>query len=302
MLSLRGGTPHLRRWTPPLCDDASVRPPTPEDLAVLLEDDLVVADIGARWGAADRWRPFGPGVQVVGFDPDEEECRRLEAAEPDVRYVPVALGAEAGPATLHTTAEPACASLYPPTSGIVERFPALHGMASTGRVEIEVTTLDDWLAGSDLDALHILKLDTQGSELDILTGATDALRDVRFLEVEVELNPLYSGQPLFGDVDRFLRDRGFVLWRLGHLVHYGLAGTSAEETFVGDSQHFDTRTVPFTAGGGQAYWAHAYFVAADALEPTADRVTGVRDAVAATAFGFPDLALHRLRAAGIDGY
>jgi len=279
-----------------------MRTPTADELGELLQDDLVVADIGARWGAADRWRPFGPRVRVVGFDPDPEECRRLQDLEPEVRYVPVALGDRHGTATLHTTVEPACASLYPPTPGIVDRHPELHGMVSTGTEEVEVTTLDRWLGTSDLDEIHVLKLDTQGSELQILSGGTSALGGVRFIEVEVELNPLYEGQPLFGDVDRFLRDQGFVLWRLGHLVHYGLVGLPADGVATGDSQHFDSMPVPFTAGGGQLYWAHAYFIAADALEATADRVTGVRDAVAASAFGFHDLAVHRLRAAGIAAY
>ncbi len=279
-----------------------MRTPSPDELRALLESELVVADIGARWGAADRWRPFGPRVRVIGFDPDAEECRRLQEVEPDVRYVPVALGERQGVTTLHTTLEPACASFYPPAPGIVERHPELHGMTCTGTAEVEVTTLDDWLDASDLDAIHVLKLDTQGSELQILTGATRTLEHVRFLEVEVELNPLYDGQPLFGDVDRFMRAHGFVLWRLGHLVHYGLAGLPAGTLVTGDSQHFDSLPVPFTAGGGQLYWAHAYFVAADALETRADPTTGMRDAVAASAFGFHDLAIHRLRAAGIEDY
>lgn len=279
-----------------------MRTPTAAELGKLLEDDLVVVDIGARWGASERWQPFGPRIRIVGFDPDEDECARLQAAEPDVRYVPVALGAQSGRATLHTTVEPACASLYPPMPGIVDRHPDLHGMKPAGTVDIEVTTLDRWLDASDLEQIHVLKLDTQGSEFDILSGGTTALTGVRFLEVEVELNPLYEGQPLFGDVDRFLREQGFVLWRLGHLVHYGVAGLPAAEVETTDMQHFDSKPVPFTAGGGQLYWAHAYFVAADALDTKTDRITGVRDAVAASAFGFPDLAVHRLRAAGVDGY
>jgi len=275
--------------------------PSAAELGAQLDDDLVVADVGARWGTGERWRAFGSRVRVVGFDPDAEECRRLEALEPDVRFVPAALGDHHGTVTLHTTLEPACASLYPPRPGIVEEHPALHGMASTGTTEVEITTLDRWLADSDLPAVHVLKLDTQGSELGVLAGAVGALAHVRFLEVEVELNPLYEGQPLFGDVDRFLRERGFVLWRLGHLVHYGLAGLPAEDVAVGDSQHYDTRPVPIAAGGGQLYWAHAYFVAADALHGgSADRTTALRDACAATAFGFPDLAAHRLRAAGLS--
>lgn len=279
-----------------------MRTPTAAELQELLEDDVVVGDIGARWGAGGRWQAFGPRVRVVGFDPDPDECRRLQALEPEVQYVPVALGDRHGTGTLHTTVEPACASLFPPTPGIVDRHPELHGMVSTGTAEVELTTLDQWLASSDLDEIHVLKLDTQGSELQILSGAVSALASVRFLEVEVELNPLYEGQPLFGDVDRFLRDHGFMLWRLGHLVHYGLAGLPADQVSTAESQHFDSRPVPFDAGGGQVYWAHAYYVAADALDATTDRTTGVRDAIAASAFGFPDLAVHRLRAAGITGY
>jgi len=274
-------------------------PPSAAALGTLLDDDLVVVDVGARWGAGDRWRPFGPRVRVIGFDPDAEECARLAQLEPDVRYVPVALADFDGQATLHTTVEPACSSLYPPRAELVATHPELRVMAPAGTTGIAVTTLDAWMAQDGLAAVHVLKLDTQGSELLVLRGATDALADVRFLEVEVELNPLYEGQPLFGDVDRFLRGHGFVLWRLGHLAHYGLPGTGEVE--VDDVHHFDSRPVPIAAGAGQVYWGHAHFVAADALDGTrTDRTTAVRDACAALAFGFADLARHRLRDAGIS--
>lgn len=275
--------------------------PSPAHLGALLDDDLVVADVGARWGTGDRWRPFGPRVRVIGFDPDAEECRRLQGLEPDVRFVPAALGAHEGTATLHTTVEPACSSLFPPVPGISDVHPVLEVMRPTGTTTVDITTLDGWLAGADLDEIHVMKLDTQGAELAVLEGATDALAHVRFLEVEVELNPLYEGQPLFGDIDRFLRGHDFVLWRLGHLVHYGLAGSPAAETPVRDEQHFDSTPVPVDGAGGQVYWAHAYYLAADALDPGhVDRRDAVRDACAATAFGFGDLARHRLRAAGVS--
>ena len=70
-----------------------------------------------------------------------------------------------------------------------------------------------------------MKLDTQGSELDILRGAVRAW-DVRHLEVEVAFNEIGDGAPLFGEVDSFLRANGFALWRLRDLVHYGLADAS----------------------------------------------------------------------------
>ena len=44
-------------------------------LANYLEEPLVVADVGCRWGFADTWSALGPHVRLVGFDPDAEEWR-----------------------------------------------------------------------------------------------------------------------------------------------------------------------------------------------------------------------------------
>jgi Methyltransferase FkbM domain len=68
--------------------------------------------------------------------------------------------------------------------------------------------------------IDFIKLDTQGSELEILQGGVRALAGVRCVEVEVEFNPIYRGQPLFYEVDAFMRGQGFVLWKLTNLVHY----------------------------------------------------------------------------------
>jgi FkbM family methyltransferase len=274
---------------------------TPAYLGSLLVEDLVVVDVGARWGAGERWRPFGPRVKVVGFDPDEQECARLAANEPDVTYMPLALGAKAGRATLYRTVEPGCSSLYPPLEGLAAERPALRVIRPDGEETVGITTLDDWLSASPLDEVHVLKLDTQGSELGVLEGAQQALIDVRVLQIEVELNPIYAGQPLFGDVDRFLRDRGFVLWRLGNLTHYGLADGSSDAVVVEDRHFFDSRPVEIAGGGGQLFWGEAYYVAADLLESgrPVSKETGVRDACSVAAFGFVDLAASRLGAAGL---
>ena len=260
-----------------------------------LDTDLVVVDVGARWGVGDRWRPFGPRARVIGFDPDEAECRRLAELEPDVTYVPAALGRAEGTATLYRTVEPACSSLYPPVASLVEQRPELSVIAPAGTEEVRLTTLDRWLDTADVDAVHVLKLDTQGSELGVLEGAECALRDVRVLEVEVEFNEIYQGQPLFGDVDRFLRARGFVLWRLQQLAHYGLPDVASSSVAVPDRQFFDSRLVDVAGEGGQLYWGHAYFVARELAFPPPRLATAVRDACAVAAFGFGDLAESLLR-------
>ena len=69
-------------------------------LAACLPTPLTVVDVGCRWGA-DAWWSELPGTRVIGFDPDEDECRRLTGlavGDPPARFVPVALGGRAGPA------------------------------------------------------------------------------------------------------------------------------------------------------------------------------------------------------------
>src|SRR3712207_6999908 len=47
-------------------------------------------------------------------------------------------------------------------------------------------SLDEWLAGAGIGGVDVIKLDTQGSELGVLTGAASALSGVRAIEVEVQ--------------------------------------------------------------------------------------------------------------------
>ncbi len=263
-------------------------------LANLLDEPLVVVDVGCRWGFAAAWERLGDHCQVVGFDPDEAECERLRQhyrAVPQVQVVPLALGATSGPATLHVTKDPSGNSLYPTVVDVVERFPALAGGHVEHTLDITLTTLDEWCATEGRTRVDVIKIDTQGSELEVLKGAEATLATVRAIEVEVEFNPLYEGVALFGDIDRFLRAHGFVLWRLRDLAHYAQVG-SATELRAPEIQHYDGYQARFLAGAGQLFWANAYFVKAEVAAP--DRTAGwaplVRDACITSAMGFRDLA------------
>jgi len=80
-------------------------------------------------------------------------------------------------------------------------------------VQLSTITLDTLvLDRGEVPGPDFLSLDAQGSELDILNGASRLL-DTSILAVqsEVELHPFYEGQPLFGDICRFLEQYNFEL-------------------------------------------------------------------------------------------
>jgi hypothetical protein len=57
------------------------------------------------------------------------------------------------------------------------------------------------------------------------------------VEVEVEFQPHYEGQPLFGDISSFMRERGFELLYLNRvfLQHRGYSGFARGQLTFGDA-------------------------------------------------------------------
>ncbi|MGL5060707.1 MAG: FkbM family methyltransferase [Microcoleus sp.] len=263
-------------------------------LAADLELKLVVIDVGCRWGFADVWSLFGSNVTLIGFDPDASECEHLQntyQGSGSIHFVSKALGSSEGRKQLFLTAEPACSSLYKPDPLITNSMPHLGCAKLVGETEIDVTTLDIWASSAGISEIDFIKLDTQGSELEVLEGAENCLKSVRSLQIEVEFNPIYMGQPLFGDIDSFLRKRGFVLWQLSNLCHYTSWPNKSAFKYK-DVQFFDGRTVSTSRQGGQLFWAEAYYVRKEMafVEETQNWQGCIRDASIASVLGFRDLA------------
>lgn len=269
-------------------------------LARQLERPLLFVDVGARWGVNPAWRGFGEALQVVCFEPDVEECARLAATAPaNVKYLPFALAEAECLMPLMVTREPACSSRYPPRRAVYERFPELGIMHPEYSLSVPARRLDEVMREQGARAVDLLKLDTQGSELDVLHGFENGLSGCLAIDVEVEFNPLYEGQHLFCDVDRFLRDRGMVLWRFTDLVHYGAENRDLAPGIVTHSS--PGRVSPANPGDGQLFWAQAHYVRAEltpAFETPSAWPEPVVAAATVAALGHWDLALHILRVAG----
>ncbi len=237
-------------------------------------EPIVVVDVGCRWGFAERFLSERclSSFKVFGFDPDEVECARLKASYrhlPDgyVTCVPVGLAGSPGLRNLYLTKEPACSSLHPPIQHLAEAYPALDCISLQKITTAHVTTLDLWAHNANLQAIDYIKIDTQGSELEILKGGESILDSTRCIDIEVEFNPIYEGQTLFGETDTYLRSKGFVLWRLSNLVHYSLGG---EKLVMPDKNSvcFDMNVrLEADAYGGQLFWADARYIHRDVLAP-----------------------------------
>ncbi len=176
-----------------------------------MNERLKLIDVGARGGIDTRWKPYYEHLEVVGFEPDPDECAALNAKQfpYSIVFHPEALGARDNEeATLHICKSPGCSSLLEPNMKLCGSYPYGEFMEVVGKQMVTLNRMDTICKDFQPD---LLKVDTQGTELDVLVGAGKLLDNVLAVELEVEFVSQYQDQALFADVDAFMRQQGFVL-------------------------------------------------------------------------------------------
>lgn len=217
------------------------------DLAEILGPScpsLRVCDVGAMdLGEGSPFEPLLslPGSELVGFEPNREECEKLaKSAPPGRSYHPYFIG-DGTEKTFRFCAWNATSSLYEPNAPLLSHFNDLPGLlAVKERVAVKTTRLDDV---EGLGRVDFLKIDVQGATLDVLRGAEKTLESCVVVQCEAEFVPLYEGEPLFAEIDLEMRRRGFLLHRFLFL---------AERTFAPLQR-------PKGMPGGQLLWTDAIY-------------------------------------------
>ncbi len=179
----------------------------------LAANPVVVCDVGARGAAPGELEPFSPYLVLHAFDADPKAAATLNdmpSRYKNRRVFAGMVGRSSGRGEFHVYKGPGQSSVYLPSASYREAF-AGDDFSVAETIETEVESLDDIHAREKLPYPHLLKLDTQGSELGILCGAEDTLVHSLLVESEVEFTSMYEGQPLFHDVAAHLYDRGFEL-------------------------------------------------------------------------------------------
>jgi FkbM family methyltransferase len=210
------------------------------------ESPIVLVDIGASGGLQSHWKKAQKHLKVIGFEPDEREFHRLKAAAPaGMVYLNTALYSEKARLQFNLAREQKVSSIFKPNAAFLAQFPGSETYEVLRTVELDADTLDHQLELNALQDIDFIKADTQGAELAILKGASSALTNHVFgLEIEVEFAPIYEGQPLFAEVDEYVRSFGFQLMDLRPFtwkrkVGRELGGPKGQLIF-GDSLYFKT--------------------------------------------------------------
>ena len=223
-------------------------------------------DVGASGGIAQRWFIFGDHLRAVGCDPLVAECERLnrESTNPNVCYR----------ACFVVSNDPVDAipdDLRVDPSLLKDNYP-LARSSSTEAIRLlgmdyareqynrgapmrhaeERITLDDFAALRPEFHANFLKVDTDGSDLQVLRGGRQLLRSSDMLGVAVEANlhgPIHPAANTWPHIDALLRENGFTLFDMS-LWRFSRAALPAKFVYE----------VPAQTIQGQILWGDALYL------------------------------------------
>jgi FkbM family methyltransferase len=175
----------------------------------IIPRNFIFCDVGARWGIEEPWKSFDDTINICAFEPDKDEFDSLMIKKGDKEEIyPYALYKESKDIPLNLTKSRGCSSLYTPNYDFLKNFNDVERFEVEDQLIVKATTLDNLFNNKVLTNMDFIKIDTQGAELDILEGGEKFLSEnIIGIQVEVEFQPLYKDQPLFSDIDVFIRKR-----------------------------------------------------------------------------------------------
>jgi FkbM family methyltransferase len=186
---------------------------------------IVVFDVGARSGFG-LLKNLSSKLDFYCFEPEPTSFQELQTfyAEQNpfntIQLLNIALCNTNGEATLHLTKHlDMCSLLEPDAEPFKREFQQVpnsqnwfDSLTLMEKIKVKTERIDDFALKNKISNIDFLKIDTQGTELEVLKGAEHYLtsKKISVIKVEASLANMYKKQAFFKDVDAFLREKGYI--------------------------------------------------------------------------------------------
>jgi len=160
----------------------------------------IIVDVGSSAYPLQAYGKPGEDAEIFLFEPRPDFYQELVdsyAGKENYHIYKIALSDNVGTSTFYSTQKRNCSSLLEPNKeekNINRRWEQAFKYET---FDVETNTLDNMF--KDFKRVDYLKLDTQGSEYEILCGGKELLTKTMFVKVEVHLTEYYKGQKFLQD-------------------------------------------------------------------------------------------------------
>jgi FkbM family methyltransferase len=170
----------------------------------------VFFDVGANEGQTiRRVRDSFGNCRIIAFEPHPKTFQKLteNIKSTNVELINLALGSEGGDKVMFEYNCSLMNSLLPNAPGAVKWGPEAK------QIEVHCTTLDRFCSDYDIKRIDVLKIDTEGFDLNVLKGASSMLARQAIKFIYFEFNDISHRSEASGGalvpIDQLIRPHGY---------------------------------------------------------------------------------------------
>jgi FkbM family methyltransferase len=185
-----------------------------KDLKSLLNSESPVCfDVGANEGQTIRFlQEVFKSPRIYAFEPSSDVFTKLKSRsyKDGVFLYNIALGRQNSQEDFINYEDSRLSSFFQLSTDEASQF---GHFKIRGKESVQIKTIDCFLKENDITEIDLLKIDTQGYDLQVLQGAAESFRRGSIKHVYVELNflKIYENQADAQQITRFLTERNFYL-------------------------------------------------------------------------------------------
>ena len=179
-----------------------------------LNRKLSLLDVGARGGIGYPWNTANKdSLNIILAEPDPQEIELLKKNHVG-EILPHALWSNENELILNINNSEGTSSILESNMDFLKKFDNSDRFKTKNKIKKLTKTIDELSLQGKISDIDFIKIDTQGGELNVLEGGINYLKDnLVGLETEIEFVEIYKNQPLFSDVETFIRQNlGLELW------------------------------------------------------------------------------------------
>lgn len=185
---------------------------------------FVYVDVGAKDGSR-LFHQLNKNIYYIGFEPNKKEHLKLLNTKKGYyskeTFLPYALDSKDGERLFHLARNSSFSSFLKLDETVFnQHYGLMHaghewkaGFDIIESQKVKTSSLKQVATDLDLSQIDFLKLDTQGTELDILKGGENLLyqQKIGIIFCEVEMIRIYKNQPIFYEIQEYLDQFGYTI-------------------------------------------------------------------------------------------
>ncbi len=171
-------------------------------------DGISLVDIGSSYDIQPRWKKIKKILNYHGFEPNKDLHDKLKNKNKDClsyNVYPYLISDKKEETTLNICHNPGVSSIFKPNFKFLSKFKNSARFKVIKELNIEANYLDNL----NLRKVDFIKIDIQGAELKALNGSVNTIKETIGIEIEVEFQKMYEEQPIFGDINNFIKNQKF---------------------------------------------------------------------------------------------